>query len=70
VFIYYGSKSGPSFCVYGCRRLNRDKTGHELAETLVTTIDQISRDIVVSYGHEIGYDMHQCVSLSILNHVN
>ncbi|WJX75264.1 Gly-Xaa carboxypeptidase [Trifolium repens] len=42
------------------RRLNRDKTGHELAETLVTTIDQISRDIVVSYGHEIGYDMHQC----------
>lgn len=41
-------------------RLNRNKTGHDLAETLVATIDQISWDILVSYGHEIGYDMHQC----------
>ncbi|XP_012568797.1 ent-copalyl diphosphate synthase, chloroplastic-like isoform X1 [Cicer arietinum] len=42
------------------RRVIKNKTGHELAETLVTTIDQISWDILVSYGHEIGYDMHHC----------
>ncbi|RHN44314.1 putative ent-copalyl diphosphate synthase [Medicago truncatula] len=42
------------------RRLNKNKTGDELVETLVATIDQISGDIFVSYGHEIGYDMHQC----------
>ena len=47
--------------------MNRNKSGHNLAETLVATIDQISWDILVSYGHEIGYDMHQCVSLPILN---
>ncbi|KAK2359467.1 ent-copalyl diphosphate synthase, chloroplastic [Trifolium repens] len=41
-------------------RLNRNKTGHDLAETLVATIDQISWDILLSCGHEIGYDMHQC----------
>jgi hypothetical protein len=53
-----------------CRRLNRNKTGHDLAETLVATIDQISWDILLSCGHEIGYDMHQCVSLPILNLFN
>ncbi|KAL5135031.1 Ent-copalyl diphosphate synthase, chloroplastic [Glycine soja] len=40
-------------------RLNRNRTGHGLAETLVATIDQISWDILVSHGHEIGYDMHR-----------
>ncbi|XP_061367004.1 ent-copalyl diphosphate synthase, chloroplastic [Gastrolobium bilobum] len=39
-------------------RLNRNQTGHGLAETLVATIDQISWDVLVSHGHEIGYDMH------------
>ncbi|KAE9590443.1 putative ent-copalyl diphosphate synthase [Lupinus albus] len=36
----------------------RNKTGHALAETLVSTIDQISSDILVSHGLEIQYDMH------------
>ncbi|KAL9331780.1 hypothetical protein ACSQ67_001390 [Phaseolus vulgaris] len=40
-------------------RLNRNRTGHGLVETLVATIDQISWDIIVSHGHEIGYDMHR-----------
>ncbi|XP_014498372.1 ent-copalyl diphosphate synthase, chloroplastic [Vigna radiata var. radiata] len=40
-------------------RFNRNRTGHGLVETLVTTIDQISWDILVSQGHEIGYDMHR-----------
>ncbi|XP_019426487.1 PREDICTED: ent-copalyl diphosphate synthase, chloroplastic-like isoform X2 [Lupinus angustifolius] len=35
-----------------------NKTGHALAETLVSTIDQISLDIFVSHGLEIRYDMH------------
>jgi phage I-like protein len=56
--------------MYECRRLNKNKIGHDLVETLVATIDQISGDILVSYGHEIGYDMHQCVSLPFLNPFN
>ncbi|XP_047178780.1 ent-copalyl diphosphate synthase, chloroplastic [Vigna umbellata] len=40
-------------------RFNRNTTGHGLVKTLVTTIDQISWDILVSQGHEIGYDMHR-----------
>ncbi|CAJ1904862.1 unnamed protein product [Sphenostylis stenocarpa] len=40
-------------------RLNRNRTGHGLVETLVATIDQISWDTLVSHGHEIGYDMHR-----------
>ncbi|KAK7396372.1 hypothetical protein VNO78_17330 [Psophocarpus tetragonolobus] len=42
-------------------RLNRNRNRSEdgLAETLVATIDQISWDILVSHGHEIGYDMHR-----------
>ncbi|KAL2320957.1 hypothetical protein Fmac_029926 [Flemingia macrophylla] len=40
-------------------RFNSKMTGHGLAETLVATIDQISWDIVVSHGHEIGYYMHR-----------
>nr|XP_025604633.1 ent-copalyl diphosphate synthase, chloroplastic isoform X3 [Arachis hypogaea] len=39
-------------------RLKKNKTGQELAQTLVADIDQISWDILVSHGHEIGYDMH------------
>jgi len=56
--------------MYVCRRLNKNKIGHELVEALVATIDEISGDILVSYGHEIRYDMHQCVSLPILNLFN
>ncbi|XP_027351676.1 ent-copalyl diphosphate synthase, chloroplastic [Abrus precatorius] len=41
-------------------RLSRNKRGHGLVETLVATIDQISWDILVSHGHEIGYDMRRC----------
>ncbi|KAL5095854.1 hypothetical protein RYX36_000181 [Vicia faba] len=41
-------------------RFKRNKTEHELAETLFGTIDEISWDVRLSYGHEIGYDMHQC----------
>lgn len=40
-------------------------TGHGLAEILVATIDQISWDILVSHGHEIGCDMHHSVSLPL-----
>ncbi|KAG4913159.1 hypothetical protein AAZX31_19G142900 [Glycine max] len=40
-------------------RLNRNRIGHGLAEALVATIDQISWDILVSHGHEIGYHMHR-----------
>ncbi|XP_058736370.1 ent-copalyl diphosphate synthase, chloroplastic-like isoform X2 [Vicia villosa] len=40
--------------------LRRNKTKNELVEVLVATIDQIARDICLSYGHEIGYEMHQC----------
>ncbi|KAK7336757.1 hypothetical protein VNO77_17304 [Canavalia gladiata] len=40
-------------------RLNRNKTGHGLVEALLATIDQISWDILVSHGHEIGYDMYR-----------
>nr|KYP70695.1 hypothetical protein KK1_009923 [Cajanus cajan] len=40
-------------------RFNRKRTGHGLTDTLVATIDQISWDILVSHGHEIGYDMHR-----------
>lgn len=50
-----------------CRRMKRNKTEHELVESLFATIDEISWDVRLSYGHEIGYDMHQCVSLPILN---
>ncbi|XP_058739280.1 ent-copalyl diphosphate synthase, chloroplastic [Vicia villosa] len=41
-------------------RLKKNKTEHELVETLFATIDEISWDVRLSYGHEIGYDMHQC----------
>ncbi|KAK7285339.1 hypothetical protein RJT34_20108 [Clitoria ternatea] len=47
-------------------RLNRNKTEHGLAETLIATIDEISWDILVSQGHEIGYDMH-CSELKSCN---
>ncbi|MED6194806.1 Gly-Xaa carboxypeptidase [Stylosanthes scabra] len=38
--------------------LNKNTTGQGLPQALVATIDQISWDILVSHGHEIGYDMH------------
>ncbi|KAI4349506.1 hypothetical protein L6164_010089 [Bauhinia variegata] len=40
-------------------RLNKKKTGQGLLGALVGTIDQLSWDILVSHGHEIGYDVHQ-----------
>ncbi|MED6106811.1 Gly-Xaa carboxypeptidase [Stylosanthes scabra] len=39
-------------------RLNQNRLGQGLANALIATIDQISWDILVSHGHEIGYDMH------------
>lgn len=39
-------------------RMSRNETGHGLIETLLATIDQISWDILVSHGLEVGYDMH------------
>lgn len=56
--------------MYECRSLKRNKRNHELVEALVATIDQIARDICLSYGHEIGYEMNQCVSYPILNPFN
>jgi len=41
-------------------RLKKNKTKNELVETLIATIDEISWDMRLSYGHEIGHDMHQC----------
>ncbi|XP_054803586.1 ent-copalyl diphosphate synthase, chloroplastic-like isoform X2 [Prosopis cineraria] len=39
-------------------RLNRNRTEEGLVGALVETIDQLSWDILVSHGHEIGFDMH------------
>ena len=49
-------------CLFVSRRLNKNKTGQGLVGSLVGTIDQISWDLLVSHGHEIGYDMHRTVS--------
>ncbi|KAK7242998.1 hypothetical protein RIF29_37780 [Crotalaria pallida] len=38
--------------------MNRNKTEHGLADAVVATIDQISWDVIVSQGLDIGYAMH------------
>ncbi|KAI9080381.1 hypothetical protein K1719_037775 [Acacia pycnantha] len=48
-------------------RLNGNRTYEGLVGALVGTIDQLSWDILVSHGHEIGYDMHHTWKKWLLN---